>query len=139
MILSFFLLKNTSRPLYEIEFSLRSFFFFIISTGWANSYLLEDVPFPAELPPEIGDLAFDQNGKLYACLRRGDVVVSQPGKDLSKIEWQVFATGLHNGMGMEVITPGKIVVSQMAELTLIEDLDGDGVADRYRNYAPILD
>ena len=82
---------------------------------------------------EIGDLAFDQNGTLYACLRRGDVVVSQPGKDLSKIEWQVFATGLHNGMGMEVIAPGKIVVSQMAELTLIEDPDGDGVADRYRN------
>ena len=25
------------------------------------------------------------------------------------------------------------MVSQMAELTLIEDLDGDGVADRYRN------
>ena len=76
---------------------------FIVSTGWSNSYLLEDVPFPAELPPEIGDLAFDQNGKLYACLRRGDVVVSHPSKDLSKIEWQVFATGLHNGMGMEVL------------------------------------
>ena len=109
------------------------FSFFIISTGWANSYLLEDVPFPADLPPEIGDLAFDQNGTLYACLRRGDVVVNQPGKDLSKIDWQVFATGLHNGMGMEVLAPGKIVVSQMAELTLIEDLDGDGLADRYRN------
>ena len=81
---------------------------FITSSGWANSYLLEDVPFPAELPPEIGDLAFDQNGKLYACLRRGDVVVSQPGKDLSKIEWQVFATGLHNGMGMEVLAPEKL-------------------------------
>ena len=107
MILSFFSLKNTSRPLYEIEFSLRSFSVFITSSGWANSYLLEDVPFPAELPPEIGDLAFDQNGKLYACLRRGDVVVSQPGKDLSKIEWQVFATGLHNGMGMEVTCSWK--------------------------------
>ena len=41
-------------------------------------------------------------------------------------------------MGMEVIAPGKIVVSQMAELTLIEDLDGDGVADRYRNLCSIL-
>ena len=61
--------------------SLFNFFLlslFITSSGWANSYLMEDVPFPAELPPEIGDLAFDQNGKLYACLRRGDVVVSQP-------------------------------------------------------------
>ena len=106
---------------------------FLSNFGWANSYLLEDVPFPKELPPEIGDLAFDRDGKLYACLRRGDVLVSHPGKDLSKIEWKVFATGLHNGMGMEVIAPGKIVVSQMAELTLIEDLDRDGVADRYRN------
>ena len=92
------------------------FSFFITFSGWANSYLLEDVPFPTELPPEIGDLAFDQNGALYACLRREDVVVSQPGKDLSKIHWQVFATGLHNGMGMEVLAPGKIVVSQICLL-----------------------
>ena len=84
------------------------FSLFISFSGWANSYILEDVPFPAELPPEIGDLAFDQNGKLYACLRRGDVVVSQPGKDLSKIQWQVFATGLHNGMGMEVLPLEKL-------------------------------
>ena len=40
------------------------FSFVISSVGWANSYLLEDVPFPAELPPEVGDLAFDEDGKL---------------------------------------------------------------------------
>ena len=39
MILSFFLLKNTSRLLYEIQFSLRSFSLMISSTGWANSYI----------------------------------------------------------------------------------------------------
>jgi glucose/arabinose dehydrogenase len=99
----------------------------------SDSYLLETLPFPADQPAEVGDLAFDENGLLYACLRRGDVVVSKPEQDLSKLQWKVFATGLHNGMGMEILAPGKIVVSQMAELTLVEDLDGDGVADRYRN------
>ena len=34
------------------------------------------------MPPEIGALAFDDDGNLYACLRRGDVVVTKLGKDI---------------------------------------------------------
>ena len=111
--------------------ALPALFYSLILCG--ENYRLENLPFPNDLPPEIGDLAFDKDGNLYACLRRGDVLVSKPQKDLSKLEWKVFATGLHNVMGMEILAPGKIVVSQMAELTLIEDTDGNGVADLYRN------
>ena len=111
--------------------ALPALFYSLILYG--EHYRLENLPFPNDLPPEIGDLAFDKDGNLYACLRRGDVLVSKPQEDLSKLEWKVFATGLHNGMGMEILAPGKIVVSQMAELTLIEDTDGNGVADLYRN------
>ena len=111
--------------------ALSALFYSLILYG--EHYRLENLPFPNDLPPEIGDLAFDKDGNLYACLRRGDVLVSKPQEDLSKLEWKVFATGLHNGMGMEILAPGKIVVSQMAELTLIEDTDGNGVADLYRN------
>ena len=43
-----------------------------------SSYPIENINFPDDMPPEIGGLAFDQNGNLYACLRRGDVVVTNP-------------------------------------------------------------
>ena len=100
-----------------------------------SSYQIENMAFPDDMPPEVGDLAFDKNGNLYACLRRGDVLVTKPGKDPSSTKWKVFATGLHNPMGMELIGPGHIVVTQMAEFTEIIDTDQDEVADRYNNLA----
>ena len=87
------------------------------------------------MPPEIGGLALDKKGNLYACLRRGDVLVTKPNKDAASTKWKVFATGLHNPMGMELIGPGHLVVTQMAEFTEIIDTDQDGVADRYNNLA----
>lgn len=99
----------------------------------AASYELDDLAFPDDMPAEIGDLAFDSEGTLYACLRRGDVVVAPPSADPKAFRWRVFATALHNPLGMQVVAPGHIVVSQMAELTEIKDTDGDGRADRYNN------
>ena len=98
-----------------------------------NSYTVENIAFPNDMPPEVGGLAFDEKGYLYACLRRGDVVIAKPGKDPKATKWEVFATGLHNPMGMILVKPGHIIVSQMAELTEIIDTDQDGKADRYNN------
>jgi glucose/arabinose dehydrogenase len=109
--------------------------FYSIANASTSSYQIENIAFPDDMPPEIGGLAFDKNGNLYACLRRGDVLVTKPGKDPRTTEWKVFATGLHNPMGMELIGPGHIVVTQMAEFTEIIDTDQDGVADRYNNLA----
>ena len=110
-------------------------FLSLLSPAFAStsSYLVENLSFPDDMPPEIGGLAFDGKGNLYACLRRGDIVVTQPGKDSGATRWKVFATGLHNPMGMQWVGPGRLVVSQMAELTEIIDTDGDGTADRYNN------
>ena len=117
---------------------MKSFFFFLLGfyslvNASTSSYLIENIAFPDDMPPEIGGLAFDKKGNLYACLRRGDVLVTKPEKDPSSTEWKVFATGLHNPMGMELIGPGHIVVTQMAEFTEIIDTDQDGVADRFNN------
>ncbi len=101
--------------------------------AFAGSYNLDDVVFPADMPPEIGDLAFAADGTLYAALRRGDIVVATPTKDPTAFQWRVFATGHHNILGLEVVKPGHLVVSQMAVLTEVIDTDGDGVADRYNN------
>ena len=103
------------------------------ATAHAASYVVDDVAFPDDMPPEIGGLGFDAEGNLYAALRRGDIVVAKPTADPKAFKWRVFATGHHNPLGLQVVGPGHIIVSQMAELTEIIDTDKDGVADRYNN------
>ncbi|MFK7849747.1 MAG: hypothetical protein AB8D78_02115 [Akkermansiaceae bacterium] len=103
--------------------------------SFADSYKLENIALPEGVPPEVGGLAFDPKGELYVCLRRSDVFRATPSKDPKAYKWKLFASGFHNGCGLEAPQPGKILVSQMAELTSAEDTDGDGIADRYRNVA----
>ena len=91
--------------------------------------------FPDDMPAEVGDIAFDQKAiSMHALDAAMYWLLNQP-RTLSLQNGKVFATGLHNPMGMELIKPGHIVVSQMAELTEIIDTNQDGVADRYNNLA----
>ncbi len=103
--------------------------------SFKDSYKLEDIKLPDGVPPEVGGLAFDPDGTLYLCLRRNDVFRATPAEDPSAFDWKLFASGFHNGCGLLAPKPGKILVTQMAELTSAEDTDGDGVADSYRNLA----
>ncbi|NBQ02647.1 MAG: hypothetical protein EBU27_05400 [Opitutae bacterium] len=71
---------------------MKSFFLFLlgfysIAIASTSSYQVENMAFPDDMPPEIGGLAFDKNGNLYACLRRGDVLVTKPGKNPTRWEW----------------------------------------------------
>ncbi len=103
--------------------------------GFADAYKLDDIKLPKDVPPEVGALAFDSKGDLYVVLRRNDVFRATPVEDPEAFQWKHFASGFHNGCGIEVPEPGRILVSQMAELTSAADTDGDGVADEYRNVA----
>jgi glucose/arabinose dehydrogenase len=98
-------------------------------------YSIEKIALPDGIPPEVGAVKFDTEGTLYVVLRRGDILMAKPNEDPDKFEWKLFASGFHNGCGMEVVAPGHILVSQMAELTEVKDTDGDGVADSYKNLA----
>ena len=99
-----------------------------------HAYLkVETIPLPEGTPPEIGGLAFDPDGKLYVATRRNDIFAATPTADPNAFEWKLFASGFHNGLGLEAPAPGHILVSQMAELTEAIDTDGDGAADTYNN------
>ncbi len=98
----------------------------------ADSYVVEDIPFPADVAAEVGGIGFDANGLIYVGLRRGDVLTAMPTADPAKFDWKVFATGFDNTGGVIVTAPGRIVVAQMPELTEATDTNGDGRADRYR-------
>ena len=94
---------------------------------------LRTSPFPTTCRRRLGVLPLTEKAIFTPVCGRGDIVVTKPGKDPHAIEWKIFATGLHNPMGMQWVGPGRLVVSQMAELTEVIDTDGDGVADRYVN------
>jgi hypothetical protein len=102
------------------------------SLGAAEQYRVEDIAFPPEVAAEVGGIDFDTNGLMYVALRRGDVLTARPAADPAGFAWKVFATGFDNGLGIKVLAPGRIIVSQMPELTEATDTDGDGEADRYR-------
>jgi len=45
--------------------------------------------------------------------------------------WELFATGLHEPLGLLCGKPGEVFVVQRSELTRIADTDGDGKADLF--------
>lgn len=103
-----------------------------ISLMAGESYRVETIPFPPDMPPEVGAIDFDSRGTLYVALRRGDIITAQPQEDPASFQWHHFASGFHNPCGIHIVAPGHIIVSQMAELTEVVDQDQDGVADDYR-------
>lgn len=98
----------------------------------AQSYVVDTVKFPDNVPVEVGAVEFCPEGKIYVALRRGDIVRAVPEEDPGKFKWEAFASGFHNPCGIHIVKPGHIIISQMAELTEVIDTDGDGTADLYR-------
>ena len=94
-----------------------------VASVMGQSYTIDRVTFPSELPPEIGGVEFASDGSLYVALRRGDILVGTPSKDPKAFEWRRFANGFHNACGIHVVKPGHIVIGQMAELTEVIDHD----------------
>ncbi|WOK04233.1 hypothetical protein RT717_14225 [Imperialibacter roseus] len=115
-----------------------------------TSYIVETIPLPEGLEGETGAIAFLPDGRLVACFLRGEVMIYDPAKE----SWQVFATGLHEPLGVLVVDESELLVMQRPELTRVKDTDGDGQADLFEtvtddfgmtgnyhewNYGPVKD
>jgi hypothetical protein len=92
-----------------------------------SSYRVENIELPKGLAGQVGALAFLPNGNLVAAFIRGEVMTFNPNSKT----WSVFATGLHDPLGIQAISNSEIWVMQFPELTRIVDTDGDGKADLY--------
>lgn len=103
--------------------------------NFAECYKVEDIKLPPGVPPEVGAIDFAPDGTLFVVLRRGDVLRAKPEADPAAFKWELFATGFHNGCGVHAISPTKIRVTEMAEMTQAEDTDNDGKADRYTRFS----
>ncbi|MDF1862671.1 MAG: hypothetical protein P1U87_20810, partial [Verrucomicrobiales bacterium] len=69
---------------------------------------------------------------LAVAIRKGEVWMIDKvlSEDRETISYRLFASGLHEPLGLTV--DGKdLLVSQRAEITRLQDNDGDGVADAY--------
>lgn len=91
------------------------------------SYLVESVIMPEGLTAETGGLDFLPDGRLVACFLRGEVMIYNPASK----QWSLFATGLHDPLGILAISASEMLVMQRPELTRLKDTDGDGLADLY--------
>ncbi len=98
----------------------------------SKHYKIVTLPVPKDVVLEVGGLAMRPDGKLLACTRRGEVwLISNPNADdLTQVKFKLFATGLHEALGLRLV--GKdLYVAQRPELTKLVDTDGDDVADLY--------
>ncbi len=98
----------------------------------AKHYKIVTLPVPKDVVLEVGGLAMRPDGKLLACTRRGEVwLISNPNADdPAQVKFKLFATGLHEALGLRLVGKDLFVV-QRPELTKLVDADGDDVADEY--------
>jgi len=85
-------------------------------------YRLETIPVPKDIVLEVGGLTFSPDNELMIATRRGDIWAVKDGK------WRLFASGLHEPLGIIPNGRGEYYVMQRPELTRITDPDGDGRA-----------
>lgn len=76
---------------------------------------------------QIDGLAFLPDGRMIVCLPSGEIFFYHPKSG----EWQLFAEGLHNPLGVFALSNSSIIVSQRPELTKVSDTNGDGKADDF--------
>ena len=99
------------------------------STRTGEAYKIETIEMPDGLNSEVGGIGFLPDGRLIACFHRGEVMIYDPETK----EWKLFAEGLHDPLGLLVVSNNEVLVMQQPELTRIKDTDGDGRADEYEN------
>jgi sugar phosphate isomerase/epimerase len=88
-------------------------------------YTIREIPVPESTVIEAGGVCYWPDGSLVVATRRGDIWTMREG------QWNRFATGLMDPLGIWADKTGEAYVTQSSELTRIRDLNSDGIADRY--------
>ncbi len=81
---------------------------------------------------EVSGMDFTAEGKLAVAIRKGEVYLLDGvlGGDASKVTYKLFASGLHEPLGL-LRDGDDLLVAQRTEVTRLRDTDKDGVADEY--------
>ena len=97
----------------------------------ADAYTLEYLKTPDGCVLEVGGMDFLSDGRLVVSTRRGQVwiVENALADDIADAEFKLFAEGLREGLGLNVVDD-EVFVVQRGELSRLVDEDGDDVCDR---------
>ena len=88
---------------------------------------------------QLTSIGFLENGTALVASLPGEIwAVSGLDQDLENVTWKRFAAGLHQPIGLHVDHDG-IFVMERGQITRLHDLNGDGEADFYENYANDFD
>ncbi|MEC9055570.1 MAG: hypothetical protein VX633_09705, partial [Verrucomicrobiota bacterium] len=95
-------------------------------------YQREEIPLPEGEVMEGASIAIIDEKRVTLATRRGDVWICDGafGKDLSKVTWTKFASGLHEPLGMSH-KDGWFTFTQRPDVSRMRDSDGDGRADQF--------
>lgn len=96
-------------------------------------YKIIGIPIPRHIELEVGGMVFLPGDKLAVCTRRGEVwIISNPYmRNGEPPQYKLFAKGLHEALGMNLID-GDLYVVHRSEVTRLRDLNADGEADEYK-------
>ena len=102
----------------------------------SDYYQLVPLPIPEGVVLEAGGLEITPQGKLAVSSRRGDIyMVENPlAADLSKVKFSLFASGLHEVLGLSY-RDGWLYATQRGEVSRLKDESGDGRADLFETFA----
>ncbi len=97
----------------------------------AKYYKITTLTQPSHCVLEVGGIGVRPDGNLLVCTRRGEIwLVKNPADDPDRVEFKLWASGLHEALGL--LVDGKdVFVVQRPELTRLRDTDGDDVADEF--------
>lgn len=98
----------------------------------AEYYPIEAIPGPKDAVLEVSSIELLPGGKVAVGTRRGEIWVAEGalGKDYEQTKWTLFASGLHEILGL-AWKDGWLYVTHRPELSRLKDTNGDGRADLF--------
>ncbi|MBM3990448.1 MAG: DUF1080 domain-containing protein [Planctomycetes bacterium] len=107
-----------------------------IAASESDFYKVDYLVAPQGERIEVGGLDFLPDGRLVCSTRRGQVwIVENPlAENAADAQFSLFAEGLHEGLGLEVVN-GEIFVLQRGELSKLVDEDKDGTCERIDTFS----
>ena len=100
---------------------------FLATAAKHPAFDVESIPLGLGKDHQVGGITILPDGTIAAVFHEGELRLY----DAAKKTWSVFASGLHEPLGILAEDENTFVVIQRPELTRISDTDGDGVADLY--------
>ena len=98
----------------------------------APIYLIENVPYPAELRGGISAVTLTPSGALVVATRFGEIWIRRDGTTPGEpAAWRLFTRGIDEPMGLLAESERNIYVAHRPELLRVSDTDGDGRADNF--------